>query len=382
MQQHRFLGLLELIAVAISLMVDCGCGAKAPPSAPPPPSVRVTAVVQQDVPLFGEWVATLDGYINAQIQPQVSGYLVKQSYTEGSFVKKGDVLFEIDPRPFQAALDQTRAQLAQAEAQLGKANLDVERDTPLVQARAIAQSQLDNEIQAQLAASASVDAAKAMVAQAQLNLEFTQVRSLVGGVAGFAQGQIGNLVTPSTLLTSVSQIDPIKAYIALSEQEYLHVAERINAIASGRESLSAAPIPELILADGSTYPFKGRFIFTDRQVDPSTGSIRCAAAFPNPTSILRPGQFGRLRVAPDTVKAALLVPQRAVTELQGNYQVAVVDSDNSVDVRSVKVGQRSGTMWIVQSGLKPGENVIVEGMQIVRQGMHVTTEPFMVEKGN
>jgi RND family efflux transporter MFP subunit len=382
MQQHRFLGLLELIAVAISLMVDCGCGAKAPPSAPPPPSVRVTAVVQQDVPLFGEWVATLDGYINAQIQPQVSGYLVKQSYTEGSFVKKGDVLFEIDPRPFQAALDQTRAQLAQAEAQLGKANLDVERDTPLVQARAIAQSQLDNEIQAQLAASASVDAAKAMVAQAQLNLEFTQVRSLVGGVAGFAQGQIGNLVTPSTLLTSVSQIDPIKAYIALSEQEYLHVAERINAIASGRESLSAAPIPELILADGSTYPFKGRFIFTDRQVDPGTGSIRCAAAFPNPNSILRPGQFGRLRVAPDTVKAALLVPQRAVTELQGNYQVAVVDSDNSVDVRSVKVGQRSGTMWIVQSGLKPGENVIVEGMQIVRQGMHVTTEPFMVEKGN
>jgi RND family efflux transporter MFP subunit len=382
MQQHRFLGLLELIAVAISLMVDCGCGAKAPPSAPPPPSVRVTAVVQQDVPLFGEWVATLDGYINAQIQPQVSGYLVKQSYTEGSFVKKGDVLFEIDPRPFQAALDQTRAQLAQAEAQLGKANLDVERDTPLVQARAIAQSQLDNEIQAQLAASASVDAAKAMVAQAQLNLEFTKVRSLVGGVAGFAQGQIGNLVTPSTLLTSVSQIDPIKAYIALSEQEYLHVAERINAIASGRESLSVAPIPELILADGSTYPFKGRFIFTDRQVDPSTGSIRCAAAFPNPTSILRPGQFGRLRVAPDTVKAALLVPQRAVTELQGNYQVAVVDSDNSVDVRSVKVGQRSGTMWIVQSGLKPGENVIVEGMQIVRQGMHVTTEPFMVEKGN
>jgi RND family efflux transporter MFP subunit len=348
-----------------------GCRNNPPP--PKPPEVEVTEVVQRDVPVYSEWVATLDGYVNAQIKPQVTGYLIKQNYKEGYFVRKGEVLWEIDPRPFQAILDQAKAQLSQAQAQLGKTILDVNRDTPLAKEKAIAQQQLDNDTQSMLAAKASVESAKAQVEQAQINLGFTKVRSLIDGIAGIAQAQIGDLVGLNTLLTSVSQVDPIKAYISLSELEYFQFAEKINAVALGKETLLQAnpPIPELILVNG-IYPSKGSFIFTDRQVDLGTGTIRVAAAFPNPRNILRPGQYGRVRAATITKKGALLVPQRAVTELQGSYQVAVVGSDNKVSIRPVKVGERVGTMWIINEGLKPGERVVVEGVQKVRDGALVS----------
>jgi membrane fusion protein (multidrug efflux system) len=343
-----------------------------------PPDVAVVDVMQKDVPIYSEWIATLDGYVNAKIQPQVTGYLIKQNYVEGSFVRKGEALFEIDPRPFHAALDQAKAQLAQAEAQLGKAALDVERDTPLAQARAIAQSQLDNDIQAKLGAKASVEAAKAAVEQAQLNLEFTEVRSLVDGIAGIAKGQIGDLVGPSTLLTTVSQVNPIKAYFTVSEQEYLDFNRRFPTEAS-REAERKQLQLELILADGTTYPPKGTIYFADREVNPSTGAIRIAGLFPNPGNILRPGQYGRVRTAIRTKQGALLVPQRAVTELQGSYQVAVVGSDNKVSIRPVKVGERIGLMWIIDEGLKPGERVVAEGVQKVRQGAAVNPKPFAEE---
>lgn len=348
-------------------LLSCG-GCQSNQASPPAPlDVGVVDVVQKDVPIYGEWVATLDGYVNAQIQPQVTGYLIKQNYKEGSFVRKGDVLFEIDPRPFQAVLDQAKAQLAQAEAQLGKTQLDVDRDTPLAKERAIAQSQLDNDIQANLAAKAAVKSAQAQVEQSELNLGFTHVTSLVDGIAGIAQVQIGNLVSPTTVLTSVSQVNPIKAYFPISEQEYLRLAERINAHTQQQVPTDAPPL-DLILADGSLYPQKGWVLLTDRQVDVTTGSIRIVSAFPNPKNILRPGQFGRVRAATTMRQGALLIPQRAVTELQGTYQVAVVGSDNKVSIRLVKVGERVGTLWIIEEGLKPGERVVVEGVQKVRGG--------------
>ena len=366
---------LPLLLFAVSVLLLGGCGGKQAAPPPAPLDVEVVDVMQKDVPIYGEWVATLDGYVNAQIQPQVSGYLIKQNYKEGSPVRKGEVLFEIDPRPFQAALDQAKAQLAQAEAQLGKATLDVERDTPLAKERAIAQSQLDNDIQANLAGKAAVESAKAQVEQAQLNLEFTNVRSLVDGIAGIAAGQVGNLVGPNTLLTTVSQVDPIKAYFTVSEREYLDWNRRFpteNTREAARKSLRL----ELILADGTTYTHEGTVYFADRQVDQNTGAIRIAGLFPNPGNILRPGGYGRVRAAVRTQSDALLVPQRAVLELQGGYQVAVVADENKVSIRTVKVGERTGTEWIIDEGLKRGERVVAEGVQKVRPGMTVNPKPF------
>ncbi len=369
---ESLLSALALLALPCSA-IFLGCQDQKAASAPPPPEVEVVRVAQRDVPIYGEWVATLDGYVNAQIQPQVSGYLIKQSYKEGSFVRKGQVLFEIDPRPFQAVLHQAKAQLAQAEAQLGKTQLDVDRDTPLAKERAIAQSQLDNDIQANLAAKASVKAAEAQVEQAELNLDFTHVTSLVDGIAGIAQVQIGNLVNQTAALTSVSQVNPIKAYFPISEQEYMHYAARINAH-NQQEVPSDAPPFDLILADGTVYPHRGTLLLTDRQVDVTTGSIRLVCAFPNPNNILRPGQFGRVRAAGETRNGALLVPQRSVTELQGSYQVAVVGGDDKVSIRPVKVGERVGTMWIIESGVQAGELVVIEGLQKVRDGSPVTVK--------
>jgi len=359
-----------LTPLAMTLFILVGCQNQNAAAPMPPPEVEVAAVLQKDVPIYGEWVATLDGYVNAQIQPQVSGYIVQQSYKEGSFVRKGQTLFRIDPRPFQAILDQAKAQLAQAQANLGKTQLDVDRDTPLAKERAIAQSQLDNDVQANLAAKAAVKAGEAQVEQAELNLGFTNVTSLVDGIVGIAQVQIGNLVSPTAVLTSVSQVNPIKAYFPISEQEYMHFAERINAH-NQQEVPSDAPPFDLILADGSVYPHKGTLLLTDRQIDVTTGSIRVVCAFPNPKNILRPGQFGRVRAPGDVRPGALLVPQRAVTELQGSYQVAVVGNDNKVNIRPVKVGERVDAMWILESGVKPGELVIVEGLQKVRDGATV-----------
>jgi len=357
-----------------------GCGKTNAASPIPSPEVEVVSVVQKDVPIFSEWVATLDGYVNAQIQPQVTGYLIRQTYKEGSFVRKGQILFQIDPRPFQALLDQENAQLAQAQAQLGKTEMDVNRDTPLAQERAIAQSQLDNDIQANRAAKAAIKAAEAQVEQARLNFEFTNVKSLVDGIAGIAQVQIGNLVNPTTVLTSVSQVNPIKAYFSISEQEYLRYADRINA-QTQKEIPSDSPPFDLLLADGSVYPYKGIGLLTNRQVDTATGSIQLICSFPNPQNILRPGQFGRLRAAPEIRRGALLVPQKAVNELQGTYQVALVGSDNKVSIRLVKVGDRVGTAWIIESGVKPGELVIVEGLQKVQSGSTVKIKQAAPAKG-
>ncbi len=355
----------------VLLVLSDACEDKSVSAAlPPPPTVQVAEVTQRDVPVYHEWIATLDGFVNAIIQPQVSGYLVQQNYHEGALVRKNDVLFKIDPRPFQAILDQAKAQLAQAEAQLGKTQLDVQRDTPLAKEKAIAQSQLDNDIQANLAAKATVQAGKAAVEQAEINLEFTNVRSLVDGVAGIATGQVGNLVGPQTVLTTVSQLDPIKAYFVASEQQYLAFVQRNPTVAS-REKTERELILELILADGSTYPKKGKFYAADRHVDAATGAIRLAGIFPNPDNVLRPGQYGRVRFVSYIRPGALLVPQKAVTELQGMYQVAVVGSDDKVSIRTVQVGERTGPMWIIEQGVKPGERVVVEGVQKVRDGMPV-----------
>jgi len=353
------------------LLFLAGCsGGKAASAPPPPPVVQVATVVQQDTPIYSEWVATLDGYVNAQIQPRVSGYIIKQNYKEGSVVRKGEVLFEIDPRPFKAALDQAKAQLAQAEAQLRKAINDVERDTPLAQARAIAQSQLDTEIQARLGAEASVEAAKANVEQAELNMEWTKVTSLISGIAGIAQVQIGNLVGPNSVLTSVSQVDPIKAYVTVNEQEFMDFHRRFPTEQSVVEQRKRMPL-QLILSDGSVYERTGTISFADREVNPSTGAIRIAGLFANPNNLLRPGGYGRVRLSAKTQTGALLIPQRAVMELQGSYQVAVVGNDNKVTIRPVTVGERVGTLWIISEGLKPGERVVVEGLMKVRDGTPV-----------
>jgi membrane fusion protein (multidrug efflux system) len=357
--------------VVFTLLSSGGCGSKnVSAAASPPPNVQIVEVLQRDVPIYHEYLATLDGYVNAQIQPQVSGYLIRQNYVEGAVVSKNQVLFKIDPRPFQAIVDQARAQVAQAEAQLGKTQLDVQRDTPLAKERAIAQSQLDNDIQANLAAKATVQADKAALEQAELNLEFTNVRSLVDGVAGIAAGQVGNLVGPQTLLTTVSQVEPVKAYFTVSEQEYLAFVQR-NPTEADRAAREKQLELDLILSDGSTYPRKGTFFAADRQVDIQTGSIRLAGLFPNPGNVLRPGQFGRVRFISYIRKGALLVPQKSVVELQGSYQVAVVGSDNKVTLRTVTVGERSGAMWIVNDGLKPQERVVVEGVQKVRENLQV-----------
>jgi membrane fusion protein (multidrug efflux system) len=372
---------IVLVVLPATVLLATGCSDPKAAPAIPSPEVEVASVLKEDVPIFSEWVATLDGYINAQIQPQVAGYVIRQTYKEGSFVRKGQVLFQIDPRPFQALLDQAKAQLAQAQAQLGKTEMDVNRDTPLAKERAIAQSQLDNDIQAKEAAKAAVKAAEALVEQARLNVEFTDVKSLVDGITGIAQVQIGNLVNPTTVLTTVSQVNPIKAYFSISEQEYIHYANQINA-QTQKEIPSGGPPFDLILADGSIYPHKGFALLTNRQVDTATGSIQVVCSFPNPQNALRPGQFGRLRAAPEVRNGALLVPQKAVTELQGTYQLAVVGADNKVSIRAVKVGDRIGALWIVESGVKAGEMVIVEGLQKVQNGSTVKIKQSAPAKGD
>ncbi|MFZ0294295.1 MAG: efflux RND transporter periplasmic adaptor subunit [Candidatus Sulfotelmatobacter sp.] len=352
-----------------------GCAKKEAPAAAAP-EVAITPVIQEDVPLYTECVATLDGYVNAQIQPQVTGYLTKQDYSEGTVVHKGEVLFEIDPRPFDAALQKSKGQLAEAEAQLGKTKLDVARDTPLAKASAIPQAQLDNDIQANEASEAIVTSAKAQVEQAELNLGFTKVRSLITGIAGLAKGQIGDLVGPTTLLTTVSQVEPIKAYFAISEQQYLQFADRIRAVAEGKKQAGGRNNLELILSDGSVYPRKGSVVLADRQVDVKTGTIRIAGAFENPGGILRPGMFARVRAITGVAKNALLVPQRSVIEAQGSYSVIVVDANNQASIRPVKIGDRVGQMWVITEGVKAGEQVIAEGMQKAKEGALVHPKQF------
>jgi RND family efflux transporter MFP subunit len=361
----------KLLFVLMLATLGCG-GVKASAPATKPPEVEVVEVVQKDVPIVSEWTATLDGFVNAQIQPRVAGYLIKQDYKEGSYVRKGQMLFEIDARPFVALLNQAKGQLAQAEAGLGKAQQDVTRDKPLAEARAIAQSQSDNDIQAELGARAAVETARASVEQAELNVGFTKVTSLVDGIAGIAQTQIGNLVSNTTVLTSVSQVNPIKAYFSISEQQYM-VSQGGGKSGPQKDAWNGVKL-KLILSDGSTFPHEGAFLLADRQVDANTGTIRVVGSFPNPNNLLRPGQFGRVVAEMGTQKSALLVPQRAVTELQGSYQLAVVGNDNKVSIRPVKVGPNIGKMLIIQGGLKAQERVIVEGLQKVKDGTVVTTK--------
>jgi len=338
----------------------------------PDPEVLVASPIRQDVPVSNEWVATTDGYVNAEIRPQVSGYIIKQDYKEGTLVHKGQVLFEIDPRPFQAALDRAKGELAQAEAQLRKSTMDVERDTPLVEQKAVAKEKLDAEIQARLAGQAAVEAGKAAVERAELDLGWTKVTSLVDGIAGIAEIQMGNLVGPLVRLTSVSQVDPIKVYFSISEQEYLR-AKHISANAQPMDLFGASP--ELILADGTVYPHKGQILLTDRQVDTNTGTIRLVAAFSNPGNVLRPGQYARVRIQTSKKKSALLVPQSAVKELQGGYQLALLGADKKATIRSVKAGQKLGKMWVIDEGLNPGDQVIVEGWQRLSEGTVVVPKP-------
>jgi membrane fusion protein (multidrug efflux system) len=362
-----FFGASGLILLAV------GCNHQAPVALPPPPEVQIITVAPTNVPIFEEWIGTLDGYVNAQIHAQVTGYLLTQNYAEGSEVKKGDLLFQIDPRPFQAALDQANAKLEQDKAQLGKTELDVKRYTPLAKEQAISQEELDNAIQANLAAKAQIKADEAAVETTQLNLGFTKITSPVDGLAGIALAQIGDLVgQSSSVLTTVSTINPIKVYFQISEQSHLNFW-RHHPAGSGAETNVEL---QLIFADDSVYPQKGKFFFADRQVNPNTGTLQIVGLFPNPNSILRPGQYGRVRAQTHTRSNALLVPQRAVTELQGTYQVTVVDETNIVHPRYVKVGEQIGPDWIIENGLSPGDRVVVEGIQKAKADRVVNPRPF------
>jgi RND family efflux transporter MFP subunit len=363
-------------AALFVLALGCSNGNVRAAAPPPPPVVEVAPVIQKDVPVQGEWVGTLEGYVTAQIQPQVSGYLIRQDYQEGAVVKKGQLLFEIDPRPFQAVLDQAKGQLAQAEAQMANAELNVKRDIPEAEAHAIPQSQLDTDTQSLRGAKAAVEAGQASVEQAELNLGYTRVVSLIDGIAGINTVQVGNLVGPSTVLTAVSQVSPIKVYFPISEQEYLRMAD-----GGGPGSVDflthASRIPlRLTLADGSTYPHPGRIIFADRQVNTQTGTIQIVGEFPNSRNLLRPGQYARIQTPTGNITGALLVPQAAVNQQQGTYQVTVVGTDNRTQLRTVQVGPTVGTLWVVTSGLKPGERVVAVGADKVKEGGLVNPSPY------
>lgn len=360
------------------LLSMIGCGKKETPPAPAPPEVEVTDVVVQTVPVYKQWVAQLNGQINADITPKVQGYLIERNYQEGFFVRKGQLLYEIDPRPFVAALDQVKAQVAVAVAQQTEAENNVTRDRPLAAQHAIPQKQLDTDISNLEAATAQVAAAKASMAQAELNLSWTKVFSPIDGLAGISNSNVGDLVGTSTKMTTVSQVDPIRAYFNISESDYLDRAQEISrAVQGGRGQANALPV-EFIQTNGVTFPIRGRIILVNREVAASTGTIQLAADFANKGGILRPGGFGNVRIETGSTQNALLVPQAAVIEVQSMYQIVVVGADNKATFRPVKVGERVGTKWIITEGLKPGEKVVVQGFMKVREGMPVNPRPYTV----
>jgi membrane fusion protein (multidrug efflux system) len=435
MMRYKYCAFLAAAAV---LTTSCA-EKKVESAAPPPPDVEVVGVTPQDVPITREWVGTLKGLVNAEIRSQVAGYVVRQVYTNGALVKKGDVLFEIDSRPFQATVDQATANLqtaraalqqaraaleqaqaaqseakanqVKAEADQGKTQIDVQRYTPLAAAKAISQQELDNAVQANLAAKAQVEAMKAAVQtatsniaaqnanitaqesmiaasqaaleNARLNLGFAKVTSLIDGIAGIATAQVGDSVGPQspTALTTVSTVDPILVQFAVAEQAYLNAVNAYGQAGAGVEAAMRAISFDLVLADGSLYPHKGRLQFLDREVDVRTGSINVQAAFPNPNALLRPGGYATVRAVVQTQRGALTVPQRAVTELQGRFTVGVVGSDGKVSLREVKTGDKVGSVWVITEGLKAGENVVAEGTQKIREGMQVTPKPYKGESG-
>ena len=374
---RRRVGPLSTVLVLTAMLLALeGCEEKQAPPPPAPPDVDVAEVVRQDVPIYQEWVAQLNGDVNAQIVPKVQGYLLKRNYQEGSLVKAGELLFEIDPRPFQASLDQAKADLATAEAELSRTDTDVARDTPLAAQNAIPQKQLDNDLAGQAAARSQVLAHKAAVEQTKLNLDWTKVYSPVDGIAGTANSQVGDLVGTTTKMTTVSTVNPIRAYFSISEDTYLQVAERISKSLRGIET-SPAFVVEYIQANNLPFPEKGRIILVNREITSQTGTIQVAAEFANPDSILRPGGYGKVRIQTGMEKAALLIPQRAVIEVQSIYQVATVGADNKVAFRPVKVGDKTGQNWVITDGLKPGEKVIAQGFQRVREGMSVNAKPYV-----
>jgi membrane fusion protein (multidrug efflux system) len=365
----NFNSLYRLASAIVLPLLFCsvtGCGEKKA-APPPPPAVEVVDVVQKDVPIYMEWVASTDGSVNANIRPQVNGYLISQNYKEGDVVKKGQVLFRIDPRVFQSDLDQANGQLAQQMARWTTAKANLKRIKPLAAQNAVSQKDLDDATGMEQSTHASVIAARAAVEKARLDLEFTRVTSLIDGVAGIAKAQIGDLVGPSQTgeLTTVSTVDPIKVYVPISEQQYLRSSGNPDKVSL-----------ELILSDGSTFPYKGKLSFADRQIDPKTGTIKVATLFPNPGNRLRPGQFAKVKAMIGTERNALLVPQRAVAEMQGKLLVAVVGRDNKVAIRPVETGQRFGSLQVVSKGLQPGEKVVAEGIQKVKDGMTVAPKPF------
>jgi membrane fusion protein (multidrug efflux system) len=376
--------------VVIGLIIGAVKPARVSKASSAVPEVEVVEVERKDVPVYADWIGTLDGLVNADVRAQVTGYLQQQSYQEGAFVRKGQLLFQIDPRPFQAAVDQAEGQLAQAKATLAnaeavqhKTQLDVDRYTPLVKEEAASQQDLDNAVQNNLAAEATVETAKAQirtyeaaVEAANINLDFTRLVSPIDGIVGQAQLQVGALVTPSSgVVTSVSTVNPIKVFFTVSEPQYLDWRRRFPTETS-RATADRGLRLQLILADGRTYDHDGTFYFADRQVNVGTGAIQVAGLFPNPDNILRPGGYGKVRTVIRTQKDALLVPQRAITELQGGYQAAVVDDQNTVSIRTVALGESIGSDWIINSGLKAGDRVVAEGVQKVRPGAHVNAKAF------
>jgi membrane fusion protein (multidrug efflux system) len=363
-----------LIFVAAFSLV--GCGKKEEAAPPPPPEVLVTEATQADVPVFSEAIATLDGSTNTQIHSRVSGYLLQQAYQEGSVVKQGDLLFQIDPKPFQADLDKAKADLANKQAQELRTKQDLDRYATLVKSGAVSQQEYQTQVQNNLSAQADVDSAQAIVTTAQINLGYTKITSPITGVAGKALPGVGDLLSPSVTLTTVSTVDPIQADFTFPEQFYLNNADKLAA-------LSELPLQdrpesiELVLADGSVYPKKGRFSYVNRQVQTSTGAIAAYALFPNPDRVLRPGQYVKVRAITQHINDAVLIPQRCVTQLQGIDQVMVVKPDNTVEVRNVTTGDLAGPLWIITSGLNVGEKVIVEGIQKVQDGTLVTPQPYV-----
>jgi len=364
-------GIFFAVLPALLLLFAAGCGRQQAGGAPRPPLVDVTDVIVRDVPVYAEWTASTDGLVNTTIRAQVQGYLVSRDYNEGDFVKKGQILFQIDPRPFQTALEQAKGNLGEQRARWRNAHANLERTKSLIEDDAISKKDLDDATGAEESSHSAMVASQAAVDKATLDLSFTTITSPISGIAGIARAQVGNLVGPGSIeeLTTVSTVDPIKVYISMSEHQYLTLMHQGH-WQDGRVSL------ELILSDGILHPHKGSFAFADRQVDMSTGTIKVAALFPNPGNILRPGQFARVRAQTEVKKSALLVPQRAVTELQGSYQVAVVGPDNIVDIRRVKVAERIDNLWVIDQGLRPGERVIAEGLQKAKPGSAVTVRAF------
>jgi RND family efflux transporter MFP subunit len=359
------------VAIIFELTVASGCKRTAPVAAPPVPEVVVTDVIKRDVPIFSDWVGTTEGFVNAEIHPKITGYLLKQSYKDGDHVLSGQLLFQIDDREYRAALDQALGDLAQKQADYKKNQQDLARYAPLYQQQVISRQDYDHVNQNTRASAAVAQSAQAAVENAKLNMQWTQVTSPIEGVAGIAKAQVGDLVTPTSLLTTVSRVDPIKVTFPISEREYLHFANRIRRHEEQTKPSPNEPVLTMILADGKAYKYTGRFYVANRQINAQTGTITIQGVFPNPDDILRPGMYAKIHVATDVRKDALLVPQGAVLETQGQYQVAVVGADNKVSMRMVKTGKQVGDLRIIEEGLARRDRIITEGLQKVSDGMEV-----------